>query len=449
MRSIPFKVVYVLGMNDSDYPRTSQKSGFDIMEFQRRLCDRSRRYEDRYIFLETILSARQNLILSYQGQSLKDNAEIPPSVLVCELCDYLGRACAGEEAVLERIVTRHPLQPFSHKYFRGDEKLFSYSAENQLAAAGAAETGPKPHVFFPRPLPPPGGDWKSISLDQLCRFFDNPSEFLLRNRLCAPLRLEEAGKPEEREPFSLDPLQQYKLRQELLEKRFSGHSLDQCFDTAAAAGILPHGSTGAAEYHRQQREAEAFAEAVQKHTAGHPPARLDICLSLDAARTTLTGSLESLYPAGQLFFRCANIKTRDRLRAWLHHLVLNAAEQPVPGRRTLLLGRDGTSACGEMDRQKALGLLAALAGLFSEGLRAPLCFFPDASLAYAEASIKDLTDGDALARARKKWDPDYYGNGECNDIYFKTCFGRDMPATEVFRETAAAVFGPLLKNGEA
>ncbi|MCV4932385.1 exodeoxyribonuclease V subunit gamma, partial [Escherichia coli] len=57
MRSIPFKVVCLLGMNDGVYPRTLPPLGFDLMSQKPQRGDRSRRDDDRYLFLEALMSA--------------------------------------------------------------------------------------------------------------------------------------------------------------------------------------------------------------------------------------------------------------------------------------------------------------------------------------------------------------------------------------------------------
>jgi exodeoxyribonuclease V gamma subunit len=89
MRSIPFRIVCLVGMNDGAFPRSTQRLGFDLMAQSPRLGDRSTREDDRYLFLETLLSARDRLYISYVGQSVKDNSPAPPSVLVSELLDYV------------------------------------------------------------------------------------------------------------------------------------------------------------------------------------------------------------------------------------------------------------------------------------------------------------------------------------------------------------------------
>lgn len=91
MRSIPFKVVCLLGMNDGVYPRQLAPLGFDLMSQKPKRGDRSRRDDDRYLFLEALISAQQKLYISYIGRSIQDNSERFPSVLVQET-DRLHRA---------------------------------------------------------------------------------------------------------------------------------------------------------------------------------------------------------------------------------------------------------------------------------------------------------------------------------------------------------------------
>ncbi|MHC1699132.1 MAG: exodeoxyribonuclease V subunit gamma [Geobacteraceae bacterium] len=134
MRSIPFRVIVLLGMNDSGFPRQNRPTGFDLIAREPRRGDRSLRDEDRYLFLEALLSARECFVLSYTGQSIRDNAPLPPSVLVDELLEYLERRfCDGSDAFPARLVARHRLQPFSPEYFSGEGELVSFSEDNYRA----------------------------------------------------------------------------------------------------------------------------------------------------------------------------------------------------------------------------------------------------------------------------------------------------------------------------
>src|SRR5690606_9289894 len=121
MRAIPFKHVYLLGMNDGDYPRPRNVVQFDLMERDYRPGDRSRRDDDRYLFLEALLSARDRFYVSCVGRSIVDNAPRPPSVLVSQLRDHIEsgwRATDGDIPVVHRIPTDLLSHAFSPAYYQ-------------------------------------------------------------------------------------------------------------------------------------------------------------------------------------------------------------------------------------------------------------------------------------------------------------------------------------------
>lgn len=134
MRAIPFKLVCLLGMNDGDYPRAQPPLDFDLMGSDYRPGDRSRREDDRYLLLEAVLSARDQLYISWVGRSIRDNSERPASVLIGQLRDHLvsGWHTNDGEPLLEAMTQEHPLQPFSARYFHEGDALFSYAREWQL-----------------------------------------------------------------------------------------------------------------------------------------------------------------------------------------------------------------------------------------------------------------------------------------------------------------------------
>ncbi len=219
MRSIPFRVICLLGMNDDAYPRQTKPLGFDLMARNPRPGDRSRRNDDRYLFLEAILSAREKLHISYVGQSIQDNSIRPPSVLVSELLDYIeeGFEVPGEK-ILEHIVTKHRLQAFSPEYFRKKGKLIQlFPGESARPHGRSWILTKKERRFITRGLPEPSEEWKTVDVNQLCRFLTNPAKFLLTQRLGIYLEEEEALF-DETEPFEVKGLEKYQLEQELVEK---------------------------------------------------------------------------------------------------------------------------------------------------------------------------------------------------------------------------------------
>ncbi len=135
MRAIPFKLVCLLGMNDGDYPRAQPPLDFDLMGSDYRPGDRSRREDDRYLLLEALLSARNQLYISWVGRSIRDNSERPASVLIGQLRDHLAsgwRSLDEHQELLHAMTEEHPLQPFSSRYFHEGDQLFSYAREWQV-----------------------------------------------------------------------------------------------------------------------------------------------------------------------------------------------------------------------------------------------------------------------------------------------------------------------------
>ncbi|QBJ10736.1 exodeoxyribonuclease V subunit gamma [Rahnella aquatilis] len=210
MRAIPFRHVHLLGMNDGDYPRNRVPMDFDLMGRDYRPGDRSRREDDRYLFLEALLSARERLHISWVGRSIHDNTERPPSVLVAQLRDHLAagwKAQSGED-LLHALTTEHRLQPFNRDYFSQGSPLFSYAHEWRagLEAEAAAVAA--------QPLQPVEQEG-ALTLRQLSDFLSDPVRSFFRQRLNIYFELEDPGS-EDQEPFDINALENWRLQDELI-----------------------------------------------------------------------------------------------------------------------------------------------------------------------------------------------------------------------------------------
>ena len=441
MRSIPFKVVCLMGMNDDSYPRQTKSLGFDLMAKNPRPGDRSRRKDDRYLFLETLLSARERLHLSYVGQSIQDNSPRPPSVLVSELLDYIDQGYELQEGkILEHVVIKHRLQAFSPEYFKKSEKLFSYSAENYEAARHAAGLREEPGPFIPTGLPEVTEEWKTVDVDQFCRFFGNPARYLLNKRLGIYLD-DETGILDENEPFDLSGLDRYQLEQDLVSRVLQKVDLRDHHSAAKASGQLPHGAPGEWLYAQTCGQVNSFVRTVLPYLEKGPLEPLAADLSLEGFR--LQGRIGNIYPNGLMFYRYANMRPQDRLTLWIHLQILNLMPPRKPAGKGLLICKD--KVCTYEPVEGSEELLKTLLAIYRQGLIKPLHFFPRSSFAYAEAMEKHGDDGKALAAARRTWDSEF-GMPERDDPYFCLCFSKVDPLTEEFRELAMEIFGPILRN---
>jgi exodeoxyribonuclease V gamma subunit len=227
MRAIPFRFVALLGMNDGDYPRSRTAMDFDLMRSDYRPGDRSRREDDRYLFLEALLSARERLHVSWVGRSIHDQSERPPSVLVAQLRDHIAAGwrlgsddrpddtsddprCG--ERLLDALTVTHRLQPFDDAYFTNghDARLFSYAREWHAALASPAvargDGAPLAPYVFEGPL----------TLQMLGRFLKDPVKAFFQQRLRVHLELEDPVSADQ-EPFELNALENWQLQDELIQ----------------------------------------------------------------------------------------------------------------------------------------------------------------------------------------------------------------------------------------
>jgi exodeoxyribonuclease V gamma subunit len=450
MRSIPFRVICLLGMNSDSYPRQSRSIGFDLISKHPRKGDRSRRNDDRYLFLEAILSAREKFYVSYVGQNHQDNKPIPPSVLVSELIDYLeqGFELAGGN-ILEHVFRRHRLQAFSPQYFRNHPKLRSYSRENYEVASALLQNRDEPSAFIPRGLSAPEETWREVSLEDLCSFYLNPSKFLLNRRLGIYLE-EKAVIPEERESFDLFGLERYLLEERLLRRRLQGLASWDELEVVRASGRLPSGVPGECLFESMRADIQRFARNLSTLIQVPPPEPLELDLEVRGFR--LSGKMDGVTAAGLLRYRPASIKPKDHLRAWIYHLALNCLRGTGIPRVSLLAGfSKGKGAEREWVAyeygmlEDAEEVLLNLLGIYWNGLMKPLAFFPKSSWKYAEAIHKGKSSPEALVNALSVWESTENFSGEERDSYYQLCFRHKEPHDADFEETSLGVFSPLLK----
>jgi len=434
MRSVPFRVVALLGMNDGEFPRLDRPLEFDLMKDAPEPFDPSRRNEDRYLFLEALLSARDCLLISYVGQSIRDNSPSPPSVLVSELLDALDEGFDfGGGSAASSLVRLHPLQPFSAAYFAAGSSVFSYSRENARACLirSAGQQSP-PGPFAKEPLE--AMELSSVlELPDLLRCFKNPSRYFLQQRLGLRTGREEA-RVEDCEPFALEGLERFGLMQEMVERRL-GQEEPICERELRARMKLPPAAFGEQAYARLARSCEQLCDRLFPWMSGGK-SHLDLELTLGGLQ--LRGRIDGLYPQALVRYRPARIRGADLLSAWIEHLALQVfGHRPC---RTLVVGEDADWELGPA--AEAQQHLLELLELRREALCRPLAFFPETSLAFAR---KELEGESGMGEAKKKWMGGPYGRPESEEESFAICFGEAEPFTEEFVLLSKQIYGPLLR----
>lgn len=456
MRSIPFKVVCLLGMNDGVYPRQLAPLGFDLMSQKPKRGDRSRRDDDRYLFLEALISAQQKLYISYIGRSIQDNSERFPSVLVQELIDYIGQShyLPGDEAlncdesearVKAHLTCLHTRMPFDPQNYQPGERQ-SYARE-WLPAANQAG---KAHSEFVQPLPftlP-----ETVPLETLQRFWAHPVRAFFQMRLQVNFRTEDSEIPDT-EPFILEGLSRYQINQQLLNVLVEQDDAERLFRRFRAAGDLPYGAFGEIFWETQCQEMQQLADRVI--ACRQPGQSMEIDLACNGVQ--ITGWLPQVQPDGLLRWRPSLLSVAQGMQLWLEHLVYCASGGN--GESRLFLRKDGEWRFPPLAAEQALHYLSQLIEGYREGMSAPLLVLPESGGAWLKTCYDAqndamLDDDSTLQKARTKFLQAYEGNmmvrGEGDDIWYQRLWRQLTPETmEAIVEQSQRFLLPLFRFNQS
>lgn len=440
MRSIPFRIIAILGLNDGAFPRQSTPLGFDLMAQQpRRPGDRSRRGDDRYLFLEALISARQQLYLSYQGRDIRTNNERQPSLLLKELFDYLQRGYGWQFDGPESAVRQQPLHPFSRANFSGPLPGFDAGWARLVEPLAARNNRIE--------LPPLPASDQPLTLEQLQRFYANPLKAFARERLGLVLD-EPAPLAADDEPFAVDGLTRYQLREQLCQAWLGqGDQPEQVSRRFAASGLLPASPVTPRLLERELAECQQLAQAVA--AAGGPqlaPRKVQLQLAGEQllAELPLLADGQSL-----LLWRPGSWRAADQLRLWLYHLLANAALNGGISSSALYRGeKDGELQIG---RVQLAPLTASDAEVFlapwlawrRRGLCQPLLLHAELGRALlggksAQRDLQQLLADEEQQRLWHKALGPAYGDNRLVDEYF-CWFWDELPAL------SAEIHQPLLE----
>ncbi len=324
MRSIPFKVVCLLGMNDSDYPRIQDPNSFDLMQFHHQKGDRFRRDDDRYLFLEALLSAQQYFYISYVGRSVNDDTVKEPSVLVNQLMDYLKENTDGDTDEIQRYLwMQHALNAFSAQNFMG--KSPSFARKWLLMAKG--EYGSEGQRFI-APLSSKNVV-ETIEIEDLIGFIVNPVRYCFEKQLGVYFR-QELETIEDRENFQLDNLQSYLINNQLLQH--TPDEFTQEWQKWELKGILPRAKFAEIEARKFFEKLAEFREQLMPylpHENGQIPQEESEWRQCDFPDigVKLQGNIGHLYRNKQqiIHFRLAKVNEKDLISTWLYTLFLWAS----------------------------------------------------------------------------------------------------------------------------
>ncbi len=416
MRAIPFRMVCLLGMNDGEYPRRRPATDFDLMDGRYRPGDRSRREDDRYLFMEAILSARERIYLSHVGRSIRDDSVRPASVLVAQLRDWIDACFAmpgsdGAASVSAALTTRHPLQPFSRECFLAGSASQSYAVEwCEALATGAGSPG------VLSPFVPSG---EALTLEELRRFMRQPVEYFFAHRL--RIRHERDELPDfDNEPFVLDALQRHVMAREWVDALRSGvQDAKSQLTHWQRSDRIPAGAWAAWSTRAMIAEGSHVAHALQSLADEFPqeldPIEVSIDLGTDRICDWVGGLRRHEAGIACIHWHGGNIRGKSSrgmsyhhvLMAWLSHLVLSAAGHDVTG---FLVTADRIVRLPPMPSADAMTTLSGLCAARRDSLDAPLPVAFKTAMAYLSAVDKGPEKAEAASV--KCYEGDEYSPGE-------------------------------------
>lgn len=448
MRAIPFQRVYILGLNDGEYPRSRRADDFDLMQSDYRPGDRSRRDDDRYLFLEALLSAREALYLSWIGRSDRDNSEKTASVLVNQLRDAInqGWRVAGHEQnstqAAEWLTHDYPLQPFSPAYFNGQYRTFAHEWE-PLYQQPHAQAGHPPIV-----QPEPWQEWPPLTAEALQQFLRNPVRYYVAERLRARNYQDDLLLNDD-EPFALDALSGYLLRNRVLQQAltYPEQPVSRWIANLRAEGLLPHAGFGELAEQQIEREVAVVVNRISADEQHWQRLEQPLTVTLTVAGLPLKESMANVYRAENgamalLLARPAAVRAKGKPRwdtlvdAWLQQLLANAAGYAL---EIWQYGLDSRVVLAAKPQEQAQEQLARLVALWQQGLQQPL---PVAR----KTSFTELAGGNAA----EAYEGGFNREGELASSPEHARYYPDFASLQAagFEDWSAQLYGPIQGSEE-
>ncbi len=416
MRSVPHRVVALVGLDDGAFPRHPHADGDDLLAEDPRVGDRDARSEDRQLLLDALLAARDHVIISYSGRDERTNRPRPPCAPVAELLDVVDATFGGGDRPRARdhVVVAHPLQTFDRRNFDpgalGAAGPWSFDRVS-LAGARAMLSRTPARPWLSGPLPRLAE--QVVQLDRLVAFVQHPARAFLRIRLGLYLTGREDDLADGL-PLELAPLERWAVGDRLLASVVSGIPLEQAAAAEQRRGFLPPGPVAGAVL------ADICSDVADLHRvlegggllAGDAES-LEVRVELPGPRT-IVGTVPGVRASTVTQCNYSRLGPKHRLAAWVRFLALTA-DRPDGGFDAVTIGRGSRreavavarlrTAPGPADarRRWALERLAVLLDLYDRGMREPLPLFCRASAAWAQGRSRGEGDDQLIGRVAGEW----------------------------------------------
>lgn len=389
MRSIPFKVVAMLGMDFDKFPRKNTPQSFNLLSREKRRGDRNIRDNDKHLFLENLISARENLYISYLGQSIKDNSLRPPSALVDELLDYLDKKFS-EENVRENFISLHPMHGFSRKYNNPDYPFLVSYINYQ---------SPETRKWTDRHAPEKEFDFSEIDLKDLIAFFKHSFKHYYQHVLDIYYDNKGTLLPET-EKFELDNLEKWTIRNGLLAHTEGVSSFREKW---VKQGRLPLKNAGYFYLKKLEEEVRSAKNLFSELTQGLKPGRTTIEIPMDE-KSILKGTIEEIFEDRLVSVCFSGNETKYRLEAWIKHLAGTAAGKVsesylISGKKDKKLFK-----APHLTKEEALDKLKKLVDFYKEGFSRMPCCYTGFNIKAAEEEVPKKNFHDSVKAVFNNYD---------------------------------------------
>ena len=431
MRSVPHRVIALLGLDDGVFPRGGGIDGDDVLQRSPHLGERDPRSEDRQMLLDAIMSATDHLLLLFTGADPVTGAPRPPAVALGEVLDVLRRTTGDPE--LRNVLRQHPLQPFDQRNFQRPEP-FSYDAAAFAGAhAAAADRHPEP-PFLQAPFPASQAD---LEVKSLASFLVHPTKAFLGRRLGLYIPDDDDAVLDDLH-VELDGLQKWDIAERMLAAWLSGVEPQDFRHAEWRRGTLPPGPLGERLLNDLELQVEPLVRAAREVHVG-AASTFDVLVDLGSGRV-LTGTVAGIHDTVLASTSYSKLGPKHRLTAWVNLLAVAASGGPELTAVTTGRGpfRRPVWRSTLALPPSPLDALVDMVALYDDGMRRPLPIATDSSTEYAERRARGDSVDDATEAAAKAWGGLF---GDSKDRHLAYVMGTPPQFSDVTRAVAGDAEG--------
>ncbi|MEO1002873.1 MAG: exodeoxyribonuclease V subunit gamma [Cyanobacteria bacterium J06638_7] len=443
MRAIPHRVIVLMGLDGGIFPRQRERPGFHLLEHQRRLADPSSADQDRYVLLESLLSARQHLLITWSSRDSRNGEALVPSTPVRQWLTLLEQEL-GRQA-MARLVREPAANPLERRNFLPEGEWPPICSDRRLLQARRLLEKQR---FLPqRPLAATAAAGAAAASGAACSYADllawlqAPQQVWLESLGLRPK--EWAQRVQNLDPLSLTEQERARLLRESLQRQSAGgaSSGPHWLADQRGRGTLPAGAAAVLEASQLSRRWDSLQTVLAD-------------LGEERQSPAAADGLEAVlgWRGDQLVVsHTARPQPAQRLELWLALLLACAADQQPGG--AVLVARKGDQfelleSLEPLPAAEALSRLEQLRALRQQ--HRSRCWPVPPRTGWAWAAAELAKPGGGWRAARDAWEGGYAGPGEREQEAMALCFGAALPAAtlvgEPFEAAALALLQPLLER---